>query len=34
MLPDVLQQLIRIYRTDWLKKGILMSIDLNPSSIM
>ncbi|HSO58146.1 MAG TPA: primosomal protein N', partial [Paenisporosarcina sp.] len=34
MLPDVLQQLIRIYRTDWMKKGILMSIDLNPSSIM
>ncbi|WP_019416032.1 primosomal protein N' [Paenisporosarcina sp. TG20] len=34
MLPDILQQLIRIYRTDWMKKGILMSIDLNPSSIM
>lgn len=33
-LPEVLQQLTRIYRTDWIKKGILMSIDLNPSSIM
>ncbi|WP_017380811.1 primosomal protein N' [Paenisporosarcina sp. TG-14] len=33
-LPEVLQQLTRIYRTDWMKKGILMSIDLNPSSIM
>ncbi|MCZ8535589.1 primosomal protein N' [Paenisporosarcina quisquiliarum] len=33
-LPEVLQQLTRMYRTDWMKKGILMSIDLNPSSIM
>ncbi|MGB3259380.1 primosomal protein N' [Paenisporosarcina sp.] len=33
-LPEILQQLTRIYRTDWIKKGILMSIDLNPSSIM
>ncbi|WP_075617508.1 primosomal protein N' [Paenisporosarcina indica] len=33
-LPEILQQLTRMYRTDWMKKGILMSIDLNPSSIM
>ena len=33
-LPEVLQQLTRMYRTDWMKKGLLMSIDLNPSSIM
>ena len=33
-LPEILQQLTRMYRTDWMKKGILMTIDLNPSSIM
>lgn len=33
-LPEILQQLTSMYRADWIKKGIIMSIDLNPSSIM
>lgn len=32
-LIDTFIQLIKIYRTDWIKKGIQLSVDLNPSSI-
>ncbi|MBQ0140309.1 MAG: primosomal protein N' [Kurthia sp.] len=32
-LNDVLKQLIKIYRTDWIKKGVQMTVDLDPSSI-
>lgn len=32
-LHDVLKQLIKIYRTDWMKKGVLMTVDLDPTSI-
>ncbi|MET0787562.1 MAG: primosomal protein N' [Paenisporosarcina sp.] len=33
-LSEIMQQLIRIYRTEWIKKGITLYVDLNPSSIM
>ncbi|MDN7244235.1 primosomal protein N' [Planococcus shenhongbingii] len=33
-LSDVLQQLIKIYRSEWLKKGATLSIDMNPTSVM
>jgi len=33
-LPEIMQQLIKIYRTEWIKKGITLYVDLNPSSIM
>lgn len=32
-LTDVLQQLIRLYRTDWIKQGLLLTVDLNPAAI-
>ncbi|CAM5187223.1 Primosomal protein N' OS=Ureibacillus acetophenoni OX=614649 GN=priA PE=3 SV=1 [Ureibacillus acetophenoni] len=32
-LIDTFIQLIKIYRSDWIKKGIQLSVDLNPSSI-
>ncbi|GEK32615.1 primosomal protein N' [Kurthia sibirica] len=32
-LNDVLKQLIKLYRTDWIKKGVLMTVDLDPSTI-
>ncbi len=32
-LTETLQQLIRIYRTEWIKKGIQLTVDLDPSSI-
>lgn len=32
-LTETLQQLIRMYRTEWIKKGILLTVDLDPSSI-
>ncbi|MEX3621173.1 primosomal protein N' [Viridibacillus arvi] len=32
-LTATLQQLIRMYRTDWVKKGIQLTVDLDPSSI-
>lgn len=31
-LNDVLKKLIKLYRTDWIKKGVLMTVDLDPSS--
>lgn len=33
-LPEIMQQLILIYRTEWMKKGIILNVDINPSSIM
>jgi len=33
-LTETLQQLIKMYRTEWLKTGLLMSIDMDPSTIM
>ncbi|WKA53555.1 primosomal protein N' [Planococcus shixiaomingii] len=33
-LTEVMQQLIKIYRTEWLKKGATLSIDMNPTSVM
>ncbi|MTD30293.1 primosomal protein N' [Planomicrobium sp. YIM 101495] len=33
-LAEVMQQLIKVYRTDWLKKGATLSIDLNPTTVM
>lgn len=33
-LPEIIQQLILIYRTEWMKKGIILHVDINPSSIM
>ncbi|MGI2327241.1 primosomal protein N' [Planococcus sp. YIM B11945] len=33
-LAEVMQQLIKIYRTDWIKKGATLSIDMNPTSVM
>jgi len=33
-LPEIMQQLIKIYRTEWMKKGIILQVDINPSSIM
>ncbi|MBK3494441.1 primosomal protein N' [Viridibacillus sp. YIM B01967] len=32
-LTATLQQLIRMYRTDWVKKGVQLTVDLDPSSI-
>ena len=32
-LTETLQQLIRMYRTEWIKKGIQLTVDLDPSSI-
>ncbi|WP_102692712.1 primosomal protein N' [Rummeliibacillus pycnus] len=32
-LTETLQQLIRMYRTEWIKKGVQLSVDLDPSSI-
>ncbi len=32
-LTETLKQLIRIYRTDWIKKGIQLTVDLDPSVI-
>ncbi|KGR80408.1 primosomal protein N' [Ureibacillus manganicus] len=32
-LIDTFIQLIKIYRSDWIKKGIQLTVDLNPSSI-
>lgn len=32
-LNETLQQLIRMYRTEWIKKGIQLTIDLDPSTI-
>ena len=34
LLIEKLQQLIKIYRTEWIKKGIILSIDLDPSTIL
>lgn len=34
VLIEKLQQLIKIYRTEWMKKGIILSIDLDPSTIL
>lgn len=33
-LADVLQQLIKIYRSDWIKTGATLSIDMNPTTVM
>ncbi|MDQ0427822.1 primosomal protein N' (replication factor Y) [Planomicrobium stackebrandtii] len=33
-LTDTMQQLIKIHRTEWLKKGATLSIDMNPTSVM
>lgn len=33
-LTDAMQQLIKIHRTEWLKKGATLSIDMNPTSVM
>ena len=33
-LSEVLQQLIKMYRSEWLKKGATLSIDMNPTSVM
>ncbi len=32
-LIDTLQQLIRMYRTSWMKEGLLMTVDMDPTSI-
>ncbi|MCM3742782.1 primosomal protein N' [Sporosarcina luteola] len=32
-LIGTLQQLIRMYRTNWMKEGLLMSVDVDPTSI-
>ncbi|MCM3709991.1 primosomal protein N' [Sporosarcina luteola] len=32
-LIETLQQLIRMYRTSWMKEGLLMSVDVDPTSI-
>lgn len=32
-LISTLMELIRMYRSDWIKKGILMTVDLDPSTI-
>ncbi|WP_391208566.1 primosomal protein N' [Psychrobacillus sp. L4] len=34
LLIEKLQQLIKIYRTEWMKKGIILSVDLDPSTIL
>jgi len=33
-LAEVLQQLIKIYRSDWIKTGATLSIDMNPTAVM
>lgn len=33
-LIDTMQQLMKIHRTEWLKKGATLSIDMNPTSVM
>lgn len=32
-LIETLQQLIRLYRTEWVKKGVQLTVDLDPASI-
>ncbi|MDS9470531.1 primosomal protein N' [Sporosarcina pasteurii] len=32
-LTETLQQLIRMYRTDWIKSGLIMTVDVDPMSI-
>ena len=32
-LIETLQQLIKMYRTNWLKEGLLMTVDMEPASI-
>ncbi len=32
-LTETLQQLIKLYRTDWIKSGLTMSVDVEPTSI-
>lgn len=32
-LTEVLQQLIKLYRTDWIKSGLTMTVDVEPASI-
>lgn len=32
-LTEVLQQLIKMYRTDWIKSGLTMTVDVDPMSI-
>ncbi|MFC5603012.1 primosomal protein N' [Sporosarcina koreensis] len=32
-LIETLQQLIRMYRTNWMKDGLLMAVDMDPTSI-
>ena len=32
LLIEKLQQLIKIYRTEWIKKGVILTIDLDPST--
>ncbi|WP_252505081.1 primosomal protein N' [Sporosarcina sp. Marseille-Q4943] len=32
-LIETLQQLIRMYRTNWMKEGLLMTVDVEPTSI-
>lgn len=32
-LTETLQQLIKMYRTKWIKKGLIMSVDVDPVSI-
>ena len=32
-LIETLQQLIRMYRTSWMKEGLLMTVDMDPTSI-
>ena len=32
-LTEVLKELIKIYRTDWIKKGLMMTVDMDPMSI-
>ncbi|MDN4607520.1 primosomal protein N' [Sporosarcina highlanderae] len=32
-LTDTLQQLIKMYRTNWMKEGLLMTVDVDPTSI-
>lgn len=34
ILVEKLQQLIKIYRTEWIKKGVILTIDLDPSTIL
>lgn len=33
-LTEVMQQLIKIYRSEWIKKGATLAIDMNPTSVM